>query len=105
MNMTKKVKQQLKKHINIVKKLYPQLYIEVKMIGDNILVSIDSLDISNEAEYKAVILNFIKENDRRGYFDIYWGVNDTLTCDELSLLEDSDEIPRGENSKEYVINF
>ncbi|MCL1864928.1 MAG: hypothetical protein FWF73_03865, partial [Spirochaetes bacterium] len=62
-------------------------------------------DISNEERYEAVILNFIKEYHRRGYFDIYWGVNDTLTCDELSLLEDSDKIPREENSKEYVINF
>ncbi|MCL1864215.1 MAG: hypothetical protein FWF73_00190 [Spirochaetes bacterium] len=105
MNMTKKVKQQLKKHINIVKKLYPQFYIEVDMIGGDILVSVNSLDIANEAEYEAVILNFIKENDSKGYFDIYWGVDSNLTCDELSLLEDSDKIPMEENSKECVINF
>ncbi|MCL1864758.1 MAG: hypothetical protein FWF73_02990 [Spirochaetes bacterium] len=106
MNMTKKVKQLLKKHVNIVKKMYPELYIEVDMIGGDILVSVDdSQDISKEAEYKAVILNFIKEYHRRGYFDIYWGVDSNLTCDDLSLLEDSDKIPGKENSKECVINF
>jgi len=105
MNMTKKVKQLLKKHINIVKKMYPELYIAVKIVGYDILVSIDSLDISNEERYEDLMYDFTKEYDRRGYFDLYWGVNDTLTCDELSLLEDSDKIPREENSKECVINF
>jgi len=105
MNMTKKVKQLLKKHVNIVKKMYPELYIAVKIVGDDILVSIDSLDISNEERYKDLMYDFTKEYDRRGYFDLYWGVRSSLTCDELSLLEDSDKIPEKENSKECVINF
>jgi len=105
MNMTKKVKQLLKKHVNIVKKMYPELYIEADMIGYDILVYIDSLDISNEERYKDLMYDFIKEYHRKGYFDIYWGVRSSLTCDDLSLLEDSDKISSKENSKEYVINF
>jgi len=105
MNMTKKVKQLLKKHINIVKEMYPELYIAVEMIGYDILVYIDSLDISNEERYEDLMYDFTKEYDKRGYFDLYWGVDSSLTCDELSLLEDSDKIPEKENSKECVINF
>jgi hypothetical protein len=98
--MNKRVKQLIKKHVNIVKKMYPELYIEVKIVRDNILVGIDSLAISNEAEYEAVILEFIKEYDRKGYIDIYWGVASYLTCDKLDLLEDFDKIPAAENIKE-----
>ena len=107
MNMTKKVKQLLKKHISIVKKMYPDLYIEVDMIGEDILVSVDdSRDISDEDEYKALILTFIREYQSKGYFDIYWGVDSNLTCDNLSLLEDVVKIPEIENSQEKkVVNF
>ena len=102
MNMTKKVKQLLKKHVNMVKKMYPELYIAVKMVGEDILVGINSLATSNEAEYKALILSFIREYDRKGYFDIYWGVASYLTCDKLGLLEDFDKIPAAENIKEKI---
>jgi len=109
MNMTKKVKQLLKKHINIVKKMYPELYVEVDMVGEDILVSIDSLDISDEEKYEDLIYDFIKEYQRKGYFDIYWGVNDNLTCDNLSLLEDVVKIPEAEKTESFkekrVVNF
>ena len=86
--------------------MYPELYIDVKMIGDDILIGIDSLAISNEVEYEAVILEFIKEYDRKGYADIYWGVSSYLTCDNLSLLEDLVKAPETESSKEKkVVNF
>ena len=107
--MNKKVKQLLKKHINIMKKMYPELYISVKMVGDDILVGIDSLDISNEEKYEDLMYDFIKEYHRKGYADIYWGVNDNLTCDNLSLLEDAvktPEIEKTEISEEKrVVNF
>ena len=104
--MNKRLKQLIKKHVNIVKKMYPELYIKVKMVEDDILVSIDSLDISNEEKYEDLMSDFIEEYDGKGYFNIYWGVNDTLTCDDLSMLEDFDEVPRRENSKERdVVNF
>ena len=80
--------------------MYPALYIEVKMIGDDILVSINSLATSNEAEYKALILSFFREYRRKGYPDIYWGVASYLTCDKLDLLEDLDKIPVTENTQE-----
>jgi len=106
MNMTKKVKQLIKKHVNIVKNKYPQLYIEVDMVGEDILVGINSLAISNEVEYEALILSFIREYDEKGYFDIYWGVSSYLTCDNLTLLEDLDEAPVTENPQvKKVVNF
>ena len=80
--------------------MYPELYIWVKIVRDNILVGIDSLAISNEVEYEAIIRDFIKEYHRRGYFDIFWGVNSTLICDKLDLLEDFDKIHVAENIKE-----
>ena len=104
--MTKKVKQLLKKHINIVKKMYPELYIEVDTEGDDILVSVDSWDIADEAEYEALIVTFIREYHKKGYFNICWGVDDNLTCDNLSLLEDVVNTPEIENSQEKrVVNF
>ena len=106
MNMTKKVKQLLKKHINTVKNMYPELYIDVDMVGEDILVAIDSLDISNEERYKKLMSDFIKEYFSKGYFDIYWGVDSNLTCDNVSLLEDIDKIPSKENFNEKsVVNF
>ena len=106
MNMTKKVKQLLKKHIKIVKSMYPELYIEVDMVLDDILVSINSLDISNEEKYEDLMYDFIKEYDSKGYFEICWGVNDNLTCDNLSLLEDVVNTPEIESSQEKrVVNF
>ena len=104
--MNKRIKQLIKKHINIVKKMYPKLFIDVKMIGENILVGIDSQAISNEVEYEALILEFIKEYDRKGYCDIYWGVSSYLTCDNLTLLEDLVEAPVTENPQvKKVVNF
>ena len=99
MNMTKKVKQLLKKHINIVKKMYPELYFEVDMIGEDILVGINSLEISDEERYEDLIYDFSKEYESKGYFDIYWGVNSNLTCDNLSLLEDVVKIPEIEKTE------
>ncbi|MCL1865562.1 MAG: hypothetical protein FWF73_07105 [Spirochaetes bacterium] len=96
--MNKKLKQLIIKHINIVKSMYPEVYIEVDMIGDDILVGIDSLDISDEERYEDLMVNFIREYHSKGFLNVYWGVNDTLTCDNLSLLENSDKIPS-------VINF
>ena len=104
--MNKKIKQMLKKHVNIVKKMYPELYIKVIEVYDNTLVSIDSLDIAKEVEYKDLIYDFIKEYDRKGYCDIFWGVDSSLTCDNLVLLEDVNRIPMNENSQEKkVVNF
>ena len=104
--MNKKVKQLLKKHVNIVKKMYPELYIKVIEIGDNTLVSVDSLDTADEEKYENLIYDFIKEYDRRGYCDIYWGVDSNLTCDNLVLLEDVDKIIMNEIPQEKkVVNF
>jgi len=104
--MNKKIKQLLKKHINIVKSMYPELYIEVEMVLDDILVSINSLEIYNGERFADLLCNFIDEYDSKGYFDIYWGVNSSLTGENLELLEDIVEVPKKENSKENrVVNF
>jgi len=94
--MKKRLKQMIKKHINIVKSMYPELYFAVIMIGDDILVDIDSLDISNEEKYEDLMYEFIKEYDSKGYYYVYWGVDPTLTCDNLSLLEDFEQMPMKE---------
>jgi len=86
--MNKKYKQLIKKHIDIIKSMYPEVYIEVEMDGDEIFISIDSLEISNEVEYEALINNFIEEYDRKGFANIFWGVNSSLTNDDLHLLKD-----------------
>ena len=96
MNMTKKVKQLLRKQVNIVKNMYPELLIQVDMIGEDILVGIDSLNISKEKKYKDLMYDFIKEYHKKGYFDIYWGVSSYLTCDNLDLLEDLVKTPEAE---------
>ena len=104
--MNKRIKKLIKRHVNIVKNIYPELYIAVKMVGDDILVGIDSLNISNEEKYGDLIYDFIKEYHRKGYANIYWGVNSSLTCDSLSLLEDAVKTPVTENFNEKnVVNF
>ena len=103
--MNKTLKRLIKKHIDIVKSIYPELYIEVDMVLDDILVSINSQVISNEERYEDLIYDFSKEYHSKGYFDVYWGVNSSLTCDNLELLEDFVKAPVEENSKQRVINF
>ena len=92
--MNKKYKQVLKKHINIIKSTYPELYIGVKMIYDDILVNINSLEISDSEEYEDLIYNFTKEYEKKGIFNIFWGVNISLTNDNLHLLEDEVKTPK-----------
>ena len=104
--MNKRLKQMIKKHVNIVKSMYPELYIEVDMVLDDILVSINSLEISDEEKYEDLIDNFSREYESKGYFDVYWGVASYLTCDNLSLLEDEVKAPETESSYEKrVVNF
>ena len=85
--MNQKLAQMIKKHIGIIKEMYPEVYIEVKMIYDDILIGIDSLEISNKKEYESLMYSFIKEYDKKGFFYVYWGVNSSLTKDNLLLLE------------------
>jgi len=104
--MKKRLKQLIKKHVNKIKSIYPELYIEVDMVIDDILVDIGSLDISKEKRYKDLMYDFIEEYESKGYFDVYWGVNDNLTCDNLTLLEDLVEAPVTENPQvKKVVNF
>jgi len=110
--MNKKLKRMIKKHVGIVKSMYPELYIKVIMVIDDILVSVSSLEISEEERYEDLMYDFIKEYEREGYWDVYWGVDDTLTCDKLELLEDFVKLPekkekilRKENPKQSVVNF
>jgi len=86
--MYKKYKQVLKKHVDIIKSTYPEVYIEVRMDWDEIFVCISSLEISDEAEYEDLIYNFIKEYHRKGLGNIFWGVDISLTKDNLHLIED-----------------
>jgi len=91
--MNKKYKQLIKKHVDIIKSKYPELYIEVRMHWDEIFVSVSSLEISEEAEYEVLINDFIEENDNKGFYNIFWGVNSSLTHDKLHLLEDDVKTP------------
>ena len=86
--MYKKYKQVLKKHVGIIKSTYPEVYIEVSMIYDNILIDIDSLEISDREEYEDLIYSFIQEYHRKGLCNIFWAVNPSLTKDNLHLIED-----------------
>ena len=92
--MNKKYKQLIKRHVDIIKSKYPKLYIEVEIDWDEIFITIDSLEISEEAEYEALIVGFIKEYDRKGLGNIFWGVNISLTHDKLHLLEDDVKTPK-----------
>jgi len=85
--MNKQLKQILKKHVGIIKSTYPEIYIEVRMIYDDILIGISSFEISEEAEYEDLIYSFIKEYDKKGFFNIFWGVDISLTKDNLHLIE------------------
>jgi len=98
--MKKRLKQLIKKHIKIVKSIYPELYIDVKMVGDDILVGINSLKIANEKRYEDLMNDFIDEYENKGYYYVYWGANDNIICDNLSILEDLVEEPEIENFKE-----
>ena len=95
--MKRELKHLLKKHIDIVKKLYPEVYIEVEMIGDDILVSIDSHEISDRDDYINLMYSFTKEYDSKGYFDVYWGVDSALTQDNLTFFENLNKKPKKEN--------
>ena len=103
--MNKKLKQLIKKHVDIVKSMYPELYIEVDMVFDDILVGIDSHEISEEERYEDLIYDFAKEYESKGYFNIHWGVSDKLPCDNLALIEDFVKTPVEENLKQRVVNF
>ena len=85
--MNQKLKQTLKNQTDIIKDMFPDVYIEVKMHGDEIFICIDSQEISNKKEYESLIVSFIKENDRNGFLEVFWGVNSSLTKDDLMLLE------------------
>ena len=97
--MNKKFKQVLKKHIDIIKSKYPVVYIEVEMDGNEIFIGISSLDISNEVEYKALLRGFIKEYHEKGLGNIFWGVDSSLTKDNLLLLEDDVKTPKNVSNK------
>jgi hypothetical protein len=58
------------------------------MIYENILMNIDSLEISDEVKYETLIRDFYEEYHRKGLGNICWGVNSSLTNDSLHLLED-----------------
>ena len=47
--MNRKLKEMIKNHITTVKSMYPELYIEVKMHYDDILICIDSQYPSKQA--------------------------------------------------------
>ncbi|MCL2154674.1 MAG: hypothetical protein FWH53_03315 [Leptospirales bacterium] len=91
--MNRKLKQILKNQTDIVKKMFPEVYIEVKMYGYETFICIDSLEISNKEEYKSLIVSFIKENDSNGFLEVFWGVNSSLTKDDLMLLEKNKKNP------------
>ena len=76
-----------------MKSMYPEIYIAVRMDGDEIFISISSLEISNRKEYEDLLYNFIKEYHKKGFFNIFWGVKSSLTNDNLHLLEDSVKTP------------
>jgi len=86
--MYKKYKQVLKKHIKTIKSIYPELYVEVRMINDDIVVHINSFEIYDSEEYDDLIYNFTKEYENKGIFNIFWGINISLTHDKLDMLED-----------------
>ena len=85
--------------------MYPELYIEVEEDWDEIFVRISSLEISDEAKYEALICDFYEEYDRKILGNIFWGVDISLTNDNLHLLEDSikNKIPKKENVKKNEI--
>jgi len=97
--MYKKYKQILKKHIKTIKSIYPELYVEVRMINDDIVVHINSFEIYDSEEYDDLIYNFTKEYEKKGIFNIYWGINISLTKDNLLLLEDDVRTPKNLSNK------
>ena len=115
--MNKKLKQLIKKHVGIVKSMYPELYVEVDMVIDDILIGIGYPDIPYEEKYEELVDNYNEEYESKGYYYVYWAVNDTLTCDKLEMLEDfvkiseqeeihrKEKIIRKENLKQSVVNF
>ena len=86
--MNKKYKQIIKKHVDTIKSMYPELYIEVEKDWNEIFISVSSLEISEEAEYEALICDFYEYYDNNGLGNIFWGVDSSLTKDNLHLLED-----------------
>jgi hypothetical protein len=95
--MKRELKQLLKKHIEIVKQLYPEVYISVKMVGDDILVSIDSWEISDTEEYIDLMYDFDKECESKGIFNIWWGVLSSINADNLTLLGNLNKKSKKEN--------
>ena len=85
--MYKKYKQIIKKHVKIIKSKHPEIYIEVTMTLDNILVGIGSQDLSKAGQYDALINDFIDEYDRKGLYNIFWAVDSSVAKDNLYLLE------------------
>ena len=97
--MNRKLKEMLKNHITTVKHMYPEVYIDVDMVYDDILIGISSQEISNEPEYEKLILGFIEEYDSHGFYDVYWGVNSSLKSDNLTMFKNLIKVPKKEISK------
>jgi len=101
--MNRKLKEMIKNHITIVKGMYPELYIEVDTHYDDILICIDSQEISNEEEYEDLMYNFTKEYESHGFYNVYWGVNSSLTCDNLMMFKNLIKAPKKEILKTQEI--
>jgi hypothetical protein len=63
------------------------------MIHDNILIGINSHEIFRGKKFMELVYDFTNEYHSKGFADIYWGTNETLTQDNLEMLEDTVKPP------------
>jgi len=92
--MNRKLKEMIKNHITTVKYMYPEVYIEVRMVYDDILIGINSHEISDQEEYIDLIYNFTKEYESHGFYNVFWGVNSSLTGDNLMMFKNLIKVPK-----------
>ena len=97
--MNRKLKEILKKDITIIKEMYPEVHVEVRIINDNICICIDSLETFNERKYMELIYDFSEECENLGFFHVVWGVCEPRTSDELMMFKDPIKVPKKENLK------
>jgi hypothetical protein len=101
--MNRRLKEIIKNHIAAVKDMYPEVYIEVRIIHDEIFICIDSLEISNEEKYIDLIYDFSEEYENHGFSHVIWGVCAPRTSDELMMFKNPIKVPKKENLKENKI--
>ncbi|MBP7582408.1 MAG: hypothetical protein KBA61_00125 [Spirochaetes bacterium] len=95
----------IRDHIYEYKYRFGFLPVKLSIINNEIFVLINSLEVLDNNEYQEMIYNFNTEYFKRGYVNIYWGIDDFIDDDFSQLYEYSNFIiPMIKTSSANILN-